>query len=702
MPATLLIDGMKLDSVGVRCRGNTSLMTIGNAEKKSFNIELDWIKKQNLYGYTTLNLNNGFEDPTFMREVLYANACSAVCPCPKANFVKLLINGENWGIYINVQQLDGTFFKEWGLGKGGARWRAGTDRPGPGGPPPGALPADSAFFNNPPPDGMPPNGPPFDGPPPDSAFGNGPPPEGMLPHGMPVDDPPDDRLPHNGPFSGNPGAGERSTIGGGVTRGEAALTWLGTDESKYQAVYTLKSDKKKALWSRLIRVCDVLNNTELANLPAELEKVLDVDVALWMCAFEIVFEDDDGYVHKRGADYYLYFSDESNRLVTVQYDGNACMIVADHHRPWPAFYRATDPLAPLMSRLLAVPAYRQRYLAHVRTILNQYMTETYLWPRIDSLRALIEAEVKADTKKLDSNEAFDRGVAALKKYVTDRRAFLLADAEVKCPAPKILALSQPLMPSGDDSVLTVTAQLAASGLQQVNLYMQEGRSGAFQAQPMYDDSRHGDLAAGDNIYGAQIRTRSVAGSMKYYIQAVADDAVASMTFAPTAEHLCPEYVLPGNKPATTVILNEIMAQNKTTLADAQGSFDDWIELYNTLDKPIDLSTLYLSDDIQKPLKWKFPSRTLIPAHGYLIVWADEDAQDRPGLHANFKLSASGEEVLLSHADGLLDSVSFGSQSADVAYGRKEVGSGIWAPCLQPTPGQPNQPSDAFLKKGKIK
>jgi hypothetical protein len=70
-----------------------------------------------------------------------------------------------------------------------------------------------------------------------------------------------------------------------------------------------------------------------------------------------------------------------------------------------------------------------------------------------------------------------------------------------------------------------------------------------------------------------------------------------------------------------VVINEFMASNGTTKADEDGSFEDWIELYNTGDEEIDLSGWGLSDNEANPFKWRFPERTTIAARGFFLVWA---------------------------------------------------------------------------------
>jgi hypothetical protein len=137
----------------------------------------------------------------------------------------------------------------------------------------------------------------------------------------------------------------------------------------------------------------------------------------------------------------------------------------------------------------------------------------------------------------------------------------------------------------------------------------------------------------------------------------------------------------------SIVINEFMASNSSTLIkDPQGQYDDWIELYNKGPTAVNISGMYLTDDLSEPNKWQIPAGTSIPAYGYLLIWADNDVTDT-GLHANFKLSADGEEIGLFDTDGftLLDSVVFSEQSTDASYGRYPDGSDQWQYMLSPTP-----------------
>ena len=144
-----------------------------------------------------------------------------------------------------------------------------------------------------------------------------------------------------------------------------------------------------------------------------------------------------------------------------------------------------------------------------------------------------------------------------------------------------------------------------------------------------------------------------------------------------------------------VVINELMADNDNTSEDPQGDYDDWVELFNRTDSPVDLTGMYLSDKEDNPTKWQFPDGTEIAANGYLIVWCDEDHDDEEateGLHSNFKLSKSGEAVLLVDTDAngntVLDSIVFDEQETDVSYGRIPNGTGDFQ-VVAATPGAEN-------------
>ena len=159
-------------------------------------------------------------------------------------------------------------------------------------------------------------------------------------------------------------------------------------------------------------------------------------------------------------------------------------------------------------------------------------------------------------------------------------------------------------------------------------------------------------------------------------------------------------VTPGatNNPAlppVSVFINEWMALNSSTLFDpVDGQFEDWVELYNAENSPVDLGDYYLTDSLTNKTKWKIPNNTIIPAHGFLLIWADNENSQNNGTnadrHANFSLAAGGEEIGLVTDTGLqVDAVVFGPQLNDVSQGRYADGGGAIYLMTNRTPRAPN-------------
>ncbi|MCP4353578.1 MAG: hypothetical protein GY795_49645 [Desulfobacterales bacterium] len=140
--------------------------------------------------------------------------------------------------------------------------------------------------------------------------------------------------------------------------------------------------------------------------------------------------------------------------------------------------------------------------------------------------------------------------------------------------------------------------------------------------------------------------------------------------------------------SASVVINEFMADNTATVSDQNGEYDDWIELYNSSDSAVSLSGYYLTDDATDLTQWIFPDIS-VPAHGYLVIWADSD-EEQEGLHAGFKLSASGETLLLVNPDQTVaDEITFGEQASDISTGRYPDGTGSFI-AMNPTFAAANQ------------
>ena len=613
VPADMVVDGQIYSEVGVHFRGTSSYFTV-DSEKKSFNIAVDYAEDgQRLYGYKTLNLLNGHVDASFLREVLFNQISRAYLPAMKTNFVKLVINGENWGVYINLQQYNKDFLDEWFGTKGGVRWKVG---PGRGG----------------------------------------------------------------------------------------ALTYSGDDPETYKETYQLKTRNIEDPWKDLIALCKMLDpSTSDAELAEKLPSILNIDQVLWQLAVSNVFMDDDGYIHK-GGDYSIY-QDVNGRFHLVPHDNNESIRFGRSGRGGPggggpggwSWGNLTggmvSPVAhednsarPLIHRLLSNPQWRARYLAHVRTVVDEWLDWEVMEPIIKEYMALIDVEVQQDDKKLYGYEEFANGAPAdLKRFITQRREHLLNHPELNRPTPKILSVESETDPMPDNPVVISATVDESVAVDSVSLYYSLDRYAVFNQVMMMKEG---------NSFVGNIPAFPAQTTVYYYVAANAVETHGTTDFSPASAELGAAQYQVGIPVAkeSPVVINELMAANTQSLTDPQGQYEDWLELHNLTNDVVDLSGMYLTDKINNLKKWVFPENTTIPARGYLLVWLDEDGKAKEGLHANFKLSRNGETVALvdkdTHGNQVLDSVTFEKQEKDVALGRWPNGNGELRP-VQTTPGKEN-------------
>ena len=124
VPATTTIDGKVYKDVGVHFRGMSSYFMVPEGRKRSLNLSFDFgDDKQQFGGYKTLNLLNAAGDPSFLRAVLYTEIASHYTPTPKMNYMRVVINGESWGLYVNAQQFNKDFTRDYFKSTQGARWK---------------------------------------------------------------------------------------------------------------------------------------------------------------------------------------------------------------------------------------------------------------------------------------------------------------------------------------------------------------------------------------------------------------------------------------------------------------------------------------------------------------------------------------------------------------------------------------------------
>ena len=466
----------------------------------------------------------------------------------------------------------------------------------------------------------------------------------------------------------------------------------GTDSSDYMPYYDIESDFG---WSNLYHLIDTLNNA-----PEEIGQVLNVDRTLWMHALNYSMINFDSYIGY-GQNYYMYL-DQANQFNPIIWDLNMSFGSFRLTDASQLFYSGfdipqaqnMDPLVhhnfisvaprPLMTSLFESVRNRKMYLAHIRTVVEENFLNQEYSTRAESLKEMIFQDVLNDTNKFYSDDDFITNIDDQVSLVSsicpgitqlmDARSEYLSSYPGYSGEPEISNISNNSegILLGND--LWVFAEIADATYAHVSYRF--GNNQRFVSVEMFDDGAHNDGSAGDGLYGCKIEGCS--NSVDYYLYA---DNDVSGVFSPVraANEF---YNINSNLSSGDLVINEVMSNNVSIAADPSANFEDWVELYNTTDFPISTNNLYLSDNLTNLLKWDLPNH-VIPAHGYYVIWADEDGNQGEE-HANFKLSNAGEIITMSNADStFIDDVSYQMQNIDVAYGRSPNGIGDFT-MLTPT------------------
>ncbi|MCI2228067.1 CotH kinase family protein [Polaribacter sp. MSW13] len=629
---SVTINGTTFYSVGVKYKGNSSYNA--NEVKNPFHIELDTYVDQEYQGYTDIKLANVFADPSFVRETVAYSIVNQYMDAPQANYANVYVNGTLLGLYTNTEAITKKFVNKHFNSK------------------------KNAFFSCSPPDG----------------------------------------------------AGPESTV-------LPSLEYLGTASSSYEDAYEIKSDDEEdptveiAHWNELIELTNILNN-DIENI----ENVIDVDMAIWMLALNNVLVNLDSYIGEFKQNYYLY-KDDNNQFKPVMWDlnmsfgtfsmtgesstgggpggpggggpggpggpGNSGLSTTTDKAKLDHLLHINDDGFPLFSKLMAVPKYKRMYLAHYKTILIENISNSNYLTLANDYQSIIATAVTADTNKFYTDAQFTGNITTdynvgnntapgLTNLMSERSTHLLSQTDFNNIQPTISDVGSSVSIPTIGDTITITANISDTNTDAVYLGYRIDETKPFRKVLMYDDGAHNDGTAGDNIYGTDVIID--ADYMHYYIYAE-NDNIGSFSPARAEYEFHTIEATYSTITEGNLVINEIMASNETTITDQDGEYDDWLELYNNSSETLSLDNLYLSDDPDDLLVWKFPEGLTIAPDSYLIVWCDKD-DDQEGLHADIKFSAGGESAILSYADGtIIENITFGAQTDDMSYARNPNGTG---------------------------
>ncbi len=463
------------------------------------------------------------------------------------------------------------------------------------------------------------------------------------------------------------------------------LKQLVGDSTAYYDYYEMKSDYG---WQYLKGLCDTLTNH-----PAFIDNVMNIDRVIWMLAFNTLLVNLDSYNGAFAQNYYLY-RDKTGRFNPLLWDLNmsfggfpflgtsntslANLSIANMQN-LPLNIHDNDPYWPLINAIQLNSSYKKMYVAHLRTILNQFFNNGEYVNLFNTYQSLIDDAVLNDNRKKYTYVQFKNSltnntsvgsysVPGIQTLMSARVNYLKSTNDFTSSTPTIQAVTHSVPQL--NSLINVTAHIQNANV--AILLYRDKITNSFERVTMYDDGLHDDGDANDQFYGTNFTLKS--NNVQYYIYS--ENTNAGIFSPEAAQHNFYEINLFSHPTKGDIFINEFLTDNKSDVRNEFHIHQDWIELYNASNKVVSLAKCFISDDLNNKPKFHFPSTSTLAPKSFLTIWADEFISANDKIHTNFKLSSDNGNIILSDgAYSIFDWISYNTQSTDVSMARCPDGYG---------------------------
>ena len=402
-PCSVVIDGTRLDYVGIRAKGNTSLAQVRmtNTQRYSLKIEFNHYETgKTYYGLDKLCLNNMIQDNTYMKDYLaYRIIREFGAPAPLCSYVQVKVNDKIWGLFLAVEAVEESFLRRnYGAYHSGALYKPDVV----GGPPP-----------------MPPG-------------------QGM-----------------GGPPQMPPGQGMGSEEGMGSE--DMRLRYIDDNPDSYSNIFaSAKTPVTKANQLRLIRALKALKEQK------NLERTLDIDATLRYFVAHNYTVNGDSYTGGMIHNYYLY--ENGGRLSMIPWDYNLAFGGFQNRN---ASHAVNDPLdSPLSvsgdgSRPMADWIFSEAYLKDYHAYFECFLNEVDIPRIIEQAYNMISpyaAQEETDPTAFCTREQFEEGAAMLRTFCELRSESLWGQLKGEIPSTDSAQAEKP-----DPLIDASSVNLAAMG-----------------------------------------------------------------------------------------------------------------------------------------------------------------------------------------------------------------------------------------------
>ncbi len=461
----------------------------------------------------------------------------------------------------------------------------------------------------------------------------------------------------------------------------ADLHYKGDDPDLYKEefwgrpAYQLKNNLYANDYSDLAHFIDVLNFWVGSAFKCELERIFDVDAYLKIIALDILTSNWDGPIINKN-NFYLYHDPCSGRLVYLPYDLDNTFGIDWFQVDWANtniynWSGYSNDYRPIFEKIMIVPEYRDRFSFYIQQIISDHFNsdnlDTYLSDKRNQLAPFRSPDTYAELDYgwtfTDFLQSYDDALGdhvtyGMKEYVTARSESVLDQVEAVDIFPVVKNID---IDWSENEVAFEINAFDDGNIEQILFHYKIGNQDwQNETLPLLNDT------------ASYVLTNTEIDTLTYYVELV--DDINQQSLSPRCQD---GKLLLGFHPTPDLVINEFMASNTTQTKDNFGEYEDWIEIYNTGNEPLQLSNFYLTDNPENPTKWKLPTQMLYPGE-YQTFWADDD-QNQGRLHTNFKLKKSGEFIgLFDHKNNhfaVIDSLSYPAQTSNVSFARSPNGIG---------------------------
>jgi hypothetical protein len=310
---------------------------------------------------------------------------------------------------------------------------------------------------------------------------------------------------------------------------------------------------------------------------------------------------------------------------------------------------------PLASKFLTNSDYQVEYYDRIRELLQSVYLERVLFPIIDAYVETVREEAEREQliwgNFIAGYRPLSEHAGELKDFIRHRRVILLQ----QLPQSLLIsnAYTQPTAPTSADAITFSLDVLASSSPKSVVLYYNINA---------VEQSIETELQEGSfSLYQATIPAQPDLTAIQYYFFITANDG-AAQRYPSSSQEFFMLFVSDTPEPiAGSVVINEIMYNSVT-------ANNEWFELYNPGDYPVDLTRWIFKDDDDSHL-FTIPDGVVLPPDGYLVIAYDAALVAQWYGIANvignftFNLGNGGDMVRIYNASGILiDSVEYDDES----------------------------------------